>query len=158
MDGSALSNPGIAGGGGLLRDHLSRWMVGSSRSIGWTTSIAAELWAIRDGLEIAARKGISKIIVKTDSKIAVLLIESTDTTLHSLGALISYCRLLLRLFTDARISHIYREANAAADFLAKLGSTSAGDFVLYEGSPPGLSSILYHDLIGTSFPRTIVAS
>ncbi|GKV17362.1 hypothetical protein SLEP1_g27876 [Rubroshorea leprosula] len=144
--------------GGLLRDHLGRWMVGFSRSIGWTTSIAAELWAIRDGLEIAAGRGISKIIVETDSKVAILLIESTDTTLHSLGTLISDCRLLLRLFTDARISHIYREANAAADFLAKLGSTSAIDFVVYEESPPGLSSILYHDLIGTSFPRTIVAS
>ncbi|GKU96985.1 hypothetical protein SLEP1_g10165 [Rubroshorea leprosula] len=117
-----------------------------------------ELWAIGDGLEIAAGKGIFKIIVETDSKVAVLLIESTDTTLHSLGTLISDCRLLLRLFTDARISHIYREANAAADFLAKLGSTSAIDFVLYEESPPELSSILYHDLIGTSFPRTIVAS
>ncbi|GKV23781.1 hypothetical protein SLEP1_g33477 [Rubroshorea leprosula] len=157
-DGSALTNPGIAGAGGLLRDHLGRWMVGFSRSIGWTTSIAAELWAIRDGLEIAAGKGISKTIVETDSKVAVLLIESIDTTLHSLGTLISDCRWLLRLFTDARISHIYREANAAADFLAKLGSTSANDFVLYEESPPGLSSILYHDLIGTSFPRTIVAS
>ncbi|GKV19211.1 hypothetical protein SLEP1_g29500 [Rubroshorea leprosula] len=156
--GFALTNPGIAGAGGSLCDHLGRWMVGFSRSIGWTTSIAAELWAIRDGLEIAAGKGISKLIVETDSKVVVLLIDSTYTTLHSLGTLISYCRLLLRLFTDARISHIYREANAATDFLAKLGSTNANDFVWYEESPPGLSSILYHDLIGTSFPRTIVAS
>ncbi|GKV06468.1 hypothetical protein SLEP1_g18364 [Rubroshorea leprosula] len=156
-DGSALGNPGMAGAGGLLRDHLGRWIIGFSRNIGWTTSIAAELWAIRDGLEVAISKGLSKIIVEIDSKIATILIESADISLHSLGILISDCRSLLGRFADAQISHIYREANTAADFMAKLGTSSAMNFVLYDGSPPGISSFLYHDCIGTVFPRIAVA-
>ncbi|GKV40954.1 hypothetical protein SLEP1_g48538 [Rubroshorea leprosula] len=156
-DGSALGNPGMAGAGGLLRDHLGRWIIGFSRNIGWTTSIAAELWAIRDGLEVAISKGFSKIIVETDSKIATILIESADISLHSLGILISDCRSLLGCFADAQISHIYREANTAADFMAKLGTSSATNFVLYDGSPPGISSFLYHGCIGTVFPRIAVA-
>ncbi|GLT63476.1 hypothetical protein SLA2020_360390 [Shorea laevis] len=156
-DGSALGNPGMAGAGGLLRDHFGRWIVGFSRNIGWTTSIAAELWAIRDGLEVAISKGFSKIIVETDSKIATILIESADISLHSLGVLISDCRSLLDRFADAQLSHIYREANTAADFMAKLGTSSTMDFVLYEENPPGISSILFHDCIGTVFPRTAVA-
>ncbi|GKV18315.1 hypothetical protein SLEP1_g28713 [Rubroshorea leprosula] len=64
----------------------------------------------------------------------------------------------LERLSDVQIIHIYREANAAADFMAKLGTSSVMDFVLYEESPPGISSILFHDRIGTIFPRTSVTA
>lgn len=133
-------------------------MTGFSQRIGWATSIAVELCAIRDGLEIAIGKGISKIIIETDSQVTALLIETANIALNSLGVHISDCSWLLALFSDARISHVYREANVAADYLTKLGFTSATDFVLYEKSPLRISSILYHDCIGTIFPRIVVTS
>lgn len=64
----------------------------------------------------------------------------------------------LEHFSDVWVCHIYREANAAADFMAKLGSSAVMGFVLYEESPPGISSILFNDCIGTVFPRTSVAA
>lgn len=33
-DGSSLGNPGVAGGGGLIRDENGNWVVGLARRIG----------------------------------------------------------------------------------------------------------------------------
>jgi hypothetical protein len=49
-DGSSLGNPGQAGGGGVIRDHASHWIRGFTRHVGVATSLAAKLWALRDGL------------------------------------------------------------------------------------------------------------
>ncbi len=38
-DGSSLGNPRLAGGGGVIRNHLGEWVGGFSRAIGFTTSV-----------------------------------------------------------------------------------------------------------------------
>ena len=43
IDGSALSNPGIAGAGGILRDHLGHWIAGFSLHLGIATNNTTEL-------------------------------------------------------------------------------------------------------------------
>ena len=43
-NGLAKSNPGVAGAGGLIRDYRGNWIGGFSRNIGFTHSLAAELW------------------------------------------------------------------------------------------------------------------
>lgn len=50
IDGLSLGNPGIAGGGGVIRDWSGRWVVGFSRKIGIVTNLLVDFWAIRDGL------------------------------------------------------------------------------------------------------------
>lgn len=42
-DGSSLGNPGLAGGGGLIRDENGDWVVGFARKIGIASSFMAEL-------------------------------------------------------------------------------------------------------------------
>ncbi|GKV53729.1 hypothetical protein SLEP1_g60246, partial [Rubroshorea leprosula] len=156
-DGSAQGNPGMAGAGGIFRYHNGSWIYGYSRRVRFTTSLAVELWAIRDGLDIAVSRGISKLILETDSKVAEILLKSADHNFHSLGVLIHDCRRLMQGVPDFQIHHIYREANAAADFLAKLGVSSSFDFMLYDEKLIELSCILFYDCIGTVVPRTIVA-
>ena len=51
-DGSSLGNLGLVGGGGVIKDDIGNWVVGFSRRIGVTSSFEAELWALRDGLNI----------------------------------------------------------------------------------------------------------
>lgn len=53
IDGTTFGNPGKVGGGGLIRISHGNWIKGFSRSIGYTTSLMAELWALRDGLNLA---------------------------------------------------------------------------------------------------------
>ncbi|GKV33503.1 hypothetical protein SLEP1_g42009 [Rubroshorea leprosula] len=96
IDGSAQGNPGMAGAGGIFRDHNGSWIYGYSRRVGFTTSLVAELWAIRDSLDIAVNRGISKLILEIDSKVAELLLKSADHNFHSLGVLIDDCRRLMQ--------------------------------------------------------------
>ena len=45
-----MGNPRRAGGGGIIRNDEGKWIKGYARAIGNTTSVAAELWALRDGI------------------------------------------------------------------------------------------------------------
>ena len=47
IDGSALDNLGIAGAGGILRNHLGQWISGFSLHVGLATNNMAELSATR---------------------------------------------------------------------------------------------------------------
>lgn len=62
-DGSSLGNPGLVGGGGVIRDEIGNWVAGFSRRIGVTSSFEAELWALRDGLTICVDKNFQAIEV-----------------------------------------------------------------------------------------------
>ena len=62
-DRASQGNPGCFGGGGLIRDHNGKWVKGFMRNIGKTTSVAAEFWALRDRLMLAAQLGDRKSVV-----------------------------------------------------------------------------------------------
>ena len=51
-NGASLRNSGKAGGGCVIKDHRGAWVKGCARSIGQASSCAAELWALRDGLNL----------------------------------------------------------------------------------------------------------
>uniref|UniRef100_A0A2N9EFE1 Reverse transcriptase domain-containing protein n=1 Tax=Fagus sylvatica TaxID=28930 RepID=A0A2N9EFE1_FAGSY len=90
-DGSALGNPGLASVGGLIRDSNGNWVRGFSRFIGTTNSFAAELWGLRDGLELARKLDIAKLIVEVDAKAVVdIILSENNLTLetHPYSALI----------------------------------------------------------------------
>ena len=44
-DGSSLGNSGKEGGGGLIRNDKGEWLKGYARNVGYSTSVAVELWA-----------------------------------------------------------------------------------------------------------------
>ena len=53
IDGSAISNPSIAGAGGILRDHSGWWISNFSLHLGLATNNMVELAAVRQGLAMA---------------------------------------------------------------------------------------------------------
>nr|POF24828.1 putative ribonuclease h protein [Quercus suber] len=59
---------GMARGGGIIRDCEGRWVKGFARSIGFTTSILAEFWSLRDGLLLADQIGVQKLVIELDAK------------------------------------------------------------------------------------------
>lgn len=59
--GAAKGNPGLAGAGGQLRDCNGVWVKGFTRNLGFTSSVSAELWALRDGFKLALDMGISDL-------------------------------------------------------------------------------------------------
>uniref|UniRef100_A0A2N9HN52 RNase H type-1 domain-containing protein n=1 Tax=Fagus sylvatica TaxID=28930 RepID=A0A2N9HN52_FAGSY len=100
-DGSSFGNPGI------------------------TTSLQAELRALKDGLVMALELDVLYLAVEMDSLIAVELVSSNKATNVFLSSVVDDCRCLLRRFEQVSVHHIYREANSCADALAKAGCDQA---------------------------------
>ncbi|GLT79766.1 hypothetical protein SLA2020_512430 [Shorea laevis] len=137
-------------------DELGNWMGGFARRVGFTTSLSAEMWAIRDGLKIAIDRAIYRLILETDCEGATLLLNSAISHFHSLGTLISDCRMLPALFHEVEINHVLLEANAAANYFAKLGAKSDLPSVILDECTTELTFTLYADAMGNTVPRTIV--
>ncbi len=120
-DGASLGNPGIAGGGGLIRDSNGGWVGGFARAIGVTTSVQTELRALKDGLMLAIDLGIPYLAIEMDSLVAVEFVNSKTMPNVFLSAIVNDCRCLLERFERYTLHHIFREANGCADALAKAG-------------------------------------
>ncbi|CAN1240203.1 Putative ribonuclease H protein At1g65750 [Linum grandiflorum] len=56
---------------------------------------------------------------------------------------------------EVHLSHIHREANNVADYLANLGHSLSYGLHLFDSPIRGLSHWLHYDLIGVSFPRFV---
>uniref|UniRef100_A0A6N2MZS1 RNase H type-1 domain-containing protein n=1 Tax=Salix viminalis TaxID=40686 RepID=A0A6N2MZS1_SALVM len=73
VDGCSKGNPGIAGAGGVIRDHMGTWIGGFARNIGICSSVTAELWAIYEGLKLTWDKGFRKVYLESDSRVVIAL-------------------------------------------------------------------------------------
>jgi ribonuclease HI len=133
-DGSSLGNPGLAGGGGVIRNHLGEWVGGFSRTIGFTTSVQAELRALKDGLLLAIDFEILNLEIEMDSLVAVDLINSSTTSNAFLSIIVADCRYLLKRFELWSLRHIFREANGCADLSAKAGCAQQLDLVYFSNA------------------------
>ena len=142
IDGSAIGNLGVTGGGGLIRNENDDWIMGFARSLGITSGVMAELWALKDGLTVASLLRIADICVKLDAELIVLLLNNYSINNLMLEPLLGDCRTLLKKFHSTNIQHIFREANQCADALAKFGATLSSDFV---NSPPVVEDLLAFD-------------
>jgi ribonuclease HI len=148
VDGSPRGNPGEAGARGILRNDTGGWCMGFSCYLGPQSNMFAELWAIRQGLLIAWDKGFRSLIVETDSLEAIHNIQSKPP--HSpFLALLSDIKELMQREWRCKLGHVLREANACADFLAKLGPSLPNDLTIWATPPPGLRMFLLSDASGT---------
>jgi ribonuclease HI len=144
-DGLVLGDPGLAGGGGVIRDSLGNWLGGFSRSIGITSCVQAELRALKDGLLLALDLEISKLEIEMDSSVAVESLKTTSMPNVFLRSIVDDCRLLLERFEATTIKHIYREANGCADALAKSGCVQHVNISFYPSSPAHVLEALAFD-------------
>ena len=157
LDGSALGNPGLAGAGGVLRDHSGRWVSGFSLHIGLATNNLAELAAVRQGLEMAWNKGIKHLQLELDSK--VVLTWLTDPYVNyptNMMPLICDCRNLLTLEWEVHMRHVYREANGCVDALAKRGTSQRTVETIYEHCPTFVDVLYIRDLAALGETRLCI--
>lgn len=88
----------MASTNGLLRDHRGAWVSSFNRAIGFTHSMAAEIWGLRDGLVLAKNVIIIKLLIEFDAQTVIDVIKPhsayLDTT-HPYNGLITNYRLLL---------------------------------------------------------------
>ena len=152
-DGSVKGSPGIAGCGGLLRDCHGNWISGVARAIGITSSLAAELWAIRDGLTRCCHLSLQAVEVEVDASVAISLLSQDAHSNVEFSSLIDDCRSLMKNIHKVQLKQCFKEANRCADALAKFGSTMVEDFIVFESSPGFILNLLHFDKMGLTQDR-----
>ena len=141
--------------GGLLRDCSRQWVVGFAKSICACSSIAAELWALREGLGLCLENGTSAVEIELDSSTAISLVSSNLVSNSDFSGLVDDCRDLLLRLPRFKLSHCFREANFCADVLAKMGSVSVELDAIFVSPPPPSVVLqpLADDVMGLCRPR-----
>lgn len=97
-DGSAVGNSGIAGGGGLIRNENGDWIMGFAKSLGITSGVMAELWALKYSLTLASQLRIADLCVEFDAELIVLLLNNYLINNLMLEPLLGDCKTLLKRF------------------------------------------------------------
>ncbi|RDX82166.1 hypothetical protein CR513_37080, partial [Mucuna pruriens] len=80
-----------------------------------------ELWAILHGAQTATSRGFKRLLIETDSLVAVYLINKGCHRIHACYSLVHAIREIIPQTISCNCSHIFRETNGPADALAKFG-------------------------------------
>jgi ribonuclease HI len=138
FDGASKGNPGAAGYGAVIRDHLGHLLLIAAGSLGHTTNNAAELWGLIRGLHLANELGVHNVVVEGDSQIILNILQrilkgaNPDKVTPSwrLSHGIQLLSSLIRPTQAIIPSHVRRQANQVADELANIGTTWTGPDLL----------------------------
>ena len=154
-DDSSLGNLGLAGGRGVIHNHVGDWVGGFSWAIGVTTSVQAELMALKDGLNLTIDLGILHLEIEMDSLVAVELVKSIITPNAFLSTIVTDCRSLMERFEIYSLKHIFREVNGCADLLVKAGCDQTPNFISFPNVPAYVLEVLTFDVSNATRFRLI---
>ncbi|KAL0329292.1 UNVERIFIED_CONTAM: hypothetical protein Sradi_4915900 [Sesamum radiatum] len=130
--GSSLGNPGLAGAAGIIRDSAGHVHLAYQFALGTGTSVLAELTAVWRGMELALTHGLAPLVVEVDATTVISLLKSRASGKWEVQHLIMRIVCLQQLLVED-VQHVFREANGAADHLAK------------EATSLQLTRVLHHD-------------
>ncbi|KAF5471137.1 hypothetical protein F2P56_011600 [Juglans regia] len=91
-------------------------------STGMGSNNKAELMALLLGLRKCKELGFSNVVVEMDSLLVITLLRAGRCSLWYLDDFWEEIQSLI-LVLNIQILHVFREANAAADYLARLGGS-----------------------------------
>ena len=78
---------------------------------------------MRDGIKAAAKVGIKHLLIEGDNATVIQALRGEISTPWTIAAINKDVNKFLSTMTSVSISHVYREANIAADWLSKTGQT-----------------------------------
>ncbi|KAL0307992.1 UNVERIFIED_CONTAM: hypothetical protein Sangu_3000100 [Sesamum angustifolium] len=149
--GSSLENSGL--GAGIIRDSTGHVHRSYQIALGAGTSVLAELTAVWRGLELALTYGLAPLVLEVDATTVISLLQSRAFGKWEVQHLIMRIVRLQQLLV-ADIQHVFREANGAADHLAKETASLQLTLVLHHNDITGiLRSILCLDSRGVPHLR-----
>ncbi|CAL1354334.1 unnamed protein product [Linum trigynum] len=158
VDGAANGDQGPAGAGGILRNTEGSWITGFVSKLGACSAVQAELWGIYHGLGVAWQSGGRTIIVESDSKLALQLIEKRADPLHPHATLLAAIRRRLAQDWVVRLVHTYREGNRVADWLSKHSLVYPYGMHELTSPPQGLQPLIGDDRRRQTFTRNVVVT
>ncbi len=115
-DGAARGNPGPAGAGAVVMKEDGTVVAKLGQYLGAQTNNHAEYSALILGLEAALKLGANEVEAVADSELMVRQLEGRYRVKSpTLFPLFERARALLRQFRSAKVRHVLREQNRAAD-------------------------------------------
>ncbi|GKV06610.1 hypothetical protein SLEP1_g18483 [Rubroshorea leprosula] len=146
IDGSVLPSSTskwaeLKSAGGLIRDHLGKWVTGFVVNFGLTGAInggvdVAILQGLQEGLRLAHSLGIEHLQIELDSPRMVEDVNEGVDDRDPSGDLVRECQRLLK--DNWSVSHVLKRTNSCADFLANLGHSSAEGTSVLKEPPEGI--------------------
>lgn len=121
VDGAARGNPGPAGIGLVLTDASGKTIAEKKQFIGESTNNVAEYQGLVQGMNFARKKGLKKLLVRTDSELmAKQMLGEFRVRNPQLLVLYNQAMTLAAQFQEFAIEHVRREANKRSDILANM--------------------------------------
>ncbi|KAF7823087.1 putative ribonuclease H-like domain-containing protein [Senna tora] len=152
VDGSCWLHTSEIGCGGVLRDSNGRWISGFSKNMGYGSSVLAEAWAVKIGLELAKNSSVQNLSLEADSLIVINMIKNGVEIDHPLFPIIAGIRELAAKNWNVTFSHTLREGNRVANLLANLAHKSSG-LQVWSNPPSVCINAVQDDVKGTWLPR-----
>nr|XP_023922359.1 uncharacterized protein LOC112033821 [Quercus suber] len=106
----------------LIRDSRGQCLGGFAKAFAVTSSLAAKLWALREGLLLYIEMQAQAVVVELDAIAAISLLSNNACTNGDFFILVDDCRDMLLQLPQVQILHCFREANCCVDALARMGS------------------------------------
>ena len=79
-------------GRGIIRNANGEWVGGYASAIGITTSIAVELWALWNGLNMCIELNLPAVIIELDAKLVVDLLKKAGGSLNGNDVIVANCK------------------------------------------------------------------
>ncbi|KAG6537372.1 hypothetical protein ZIOFF_002462 [Zingiber officinale] len=124
-DGCSKGNLGLSSFGVIIRDHSGNVMMVKYGLIGRGSNVRVELMAILKGLELCVEKQFFPIWLESDSLIALKIISASYFSWEWRNLMRKIKCIICRY--QVWFSHVYREANAAADQIVNQAFISLDD-------------------------------
>jgi len=142
-----------AAGGFILHDWKGAVLLVGACSYGTATVAMTESRALRDGLVAALSAGYYTLDVEGDNSLVIAAVTGKIGVPWRVKTVIHDIQQLFMQAPDSHITHVYREANLAADWLSKLGHSTTGTWTNVDDCSANLCLIVNADRIGRSLVR-----
>ena len=144
VDG-AFSFDGNGGCGGIIRKEKGEFMGAFLANIPVQSSFEAEKWTMFHGLKLAWDKGIRRLIVESDAlEVVNVLLSPISSTRHMEDIDRELISMIGREWS-VQVVHVARNANRAADVLAKQGLQATRGYHGVETLFENFFNVLYYD-------------
>ena len=130
------------GCGGVIRDDKRDFIAGFFFQINNCFRLLAEIRAMLHGLKLAWDEGLRQVVIESDSLEVVNMVQNHVGNLDQVSACIGDILKIQEQDQSTQIRHIHKEANKAADMLAKMVFEAAPGFCDVEYPSDLLNDVL----------------
>ncbi|XP_057248334.1 uncharacterized protein LOC130590283 [Beta vulgaris subsp. vulgaris] len=123
-------------------------LCGAGTLDGSVSILEAEARGLREGIRGAKSLGIDKLIVEGDNLAVINAVKRVWKIPWKIHSAILDTIQELGHFTEVQIDHVFREANAAADWMAHRGHTTLSTTYWFDVSDLSFSVIIRKDALG----------